>query len=250
MDCRVLTYNVHGCKGTDGKVSPERTAKVIAQYEPDIVALQELDLGRVRSGEIDQPHLIAKYLGMMHHFHATIRVEEEQYGNAILSRYPARLKKASKLPNASGIKGAEPRGAIWVSVEINNMEIQIINTHLGLRKKERLFQVEELLGKNWLSHPDCKQPIIFCGDFNARASSRVCHKISHVLKDVQSAKENHKPKATWTSQFPFFRIDHIYVSSDIKVTGVDVPRTKLNKLSSDHLPLLADLNVLQTVNRS
>jgi endonuclease/exonuclease/phosphatase family metal-dependent hydrolase len=44
---RILTYNVHRCLGTDGRLSPARIADVIAAYEPDVVALQELDVGRV-----------------------------------------------------------------------------------------------------------------------------------------------------------------------------------------------------------
>lgn len=240
---RVITYNVHGCKGTDGKISPERIAEVISQYDPDIVALQELDLGRKRSGEIDQPHLIAKYLEMKHYFHPAIEVEEGQYGNAVLSRYPLDLVKAAKLPSLPKMKRLEPRGAIWVSVNVGEKSIQFLNTHLGLKKKESLFQTETLLGEDWLGHQDCSTPKIFCGDFNARSCSTVCHKISRVLNDVQLVMENHKPKATWSSFLPLFRIDHIFVSFEIDVTHVEVPNTRLNKLASDHLPLIADLNI-------
>ncbi|MBP9865738.1 MAG: hypothetical protein KBC91_04970, partial [Candidatus Omnitrophica bacterium] len=51
---RVLTYNVHGCVGLDGKNSPERIARVIARQGADVVAMQELDVGRHRSGNIHQ----------------------------------------------------------------------------------------------------------------------------------------------------------------------------------------------------
>ncbi len=50
---RIMTYNVHGCIGMDGKLSPERIARVIARYSPDVVALQELDVGRTRSDGVD-----------------------------------------------------------------------------------------------------------------------------------------------------------------------------------------------------
>ena len=40
---RVMTYNVHACVGTDGRLDVERIASVIRMYSPDIVALQELD---------------------------------------------------------------------------------------------------------------------------------------------------------------------------------------------------------------
>jgi hypothetical protein len=45
---RILTYNVHRCMGMDGKLSPERIARVIARHTPDVVALQEPDVGRER----------------------------------------------------------------------------------------------------------------------------------------------------------------------------------------------------------
>lgn len=47
---RVMTYNAHSCVGTDGKLSPERIAQVIASADPDVVALQELDVLQSRSG--------------------------------------------------------------------------------------------------------------------------------------------------------------------------------------------------------
>ena len=47
---RVMTYNVHSCVGMDGKLDAERIARVIARARPDVVALQELDVGRARTG--------------------------------------------------------------------------------------------------------------------------------------------------------------------------------------------------------
>ena len=106
---RILTYNVHRCLGTDGRLSPERIADVIAAYEPDVVALQELDVGRLRSGGVDQAHAIARALGMHVHFHASLRVLEEQYGNAILTHRPSQLVKAEALPGLG--EAPEPRAA-------------------------------------------------------------------------------------------------------------------------------------------
>jgi endonuclease/exonuclease/phosphatase family metal-dependent hydrolase len=66
---RIMTYNVHSCRGTDGKLDVGRIAAVIAQSRPDIVALQEVDVRRTRTGSVDQAHAIAERLGM--HFHLT-----------------------------------------------------------------------------------------------------------------------------------------------------------------------------------
>lgn len=61
---RVLTYNVHRCLGADRRYAPDRNAEVIGECAADVVALQELDAGRKRSGGIHQAEQIAAALGM------------------------------------------------------------------------------------------------------------------------------------------------------------------------------------------
>ena len=95
---RIMTYNVHRCRGRDRQYSPQRIADVIASAKPDIVALQELDVGRARSGGVDQAEMIAAALGMRAQFHPALKVMEELYGDAILTACPSRLVKAGALP--------------------------------------------------------------------------------------------------------------------------------------------------------
>ncbi len=109
---RIMSYNVHGCLGMDGAVSPERIARVIARHHPDVVALQELDYGRRRSKGVDQTSKIAAYLEMSYHFHPVIFHQEGSYGNAILSRYPLNVVKMIELPRQESIKNSESRGAL------------------------------------------------------------------------------------------------------------------------------------------
>ena len=136
-----MSYNVHGCAGMDGCISTERIARVIARYNPDIIALQELDVGRLRSGKIDQAEMIARKLEMKYHFHPAFRWKDEQYGNAILSRYPMALIKSGSLPIlADKRRQHEPRGVLWVSVEFEGKKIQVFNTHLSLWPRERAFK--------------------------------------------------------------------------------------------------------------
>ena len=82
---RLLTYNVHRCVGVDRKLDVARIVGVIAEHEPDIVCLQELDVGRARTGHVDQARSIADGLAMTFHFNAAMKVEAEQYGDAILT---------------------------------------------------------------------------------------------------------------------------------------------------------------------
>ena len=240
---RVMTYNVHSCIGLDGKVDIERVARVIAQANPDVVALQELDVGRDRSLGLDQAQLIARYLEMEFHFHPAMHMEEERYGDAILTHLPLRLIKAGPLPGLADKPKLEPRGAIWAAVEFNGREVQIINTHLGLQPRERLAQIDCLLGKDWLGHPDCRGPVVLCGDLNAQPNSQVCRRIAAQLQDSQTVLAQHRPAGTFPSRFAALRIDHIFVSQTVAVTAIAIPGSQLAKVASDHLPLLAQLRI-------
>ena len=238
---RVMTYNVHSCVGMDGKISTRRIAKIIAQYDPDIVALQELDVGRSRTWEVDQAHEIARELKMEFHFHPALQIEEELYGDALLSRYPLRLIRSGELPGPPNRPDLETRGALWVEVNVDGHKIQILNTHLGLRTSEQRHQVEALLGSQWLSHPECRGPVILCGDFNATPRHKTCRRITRILNDAQDKLDNHIPQRTWFGRFPVGRIDHIFVAKEIEVHSCLIPRTALTRVASDHLPLIVDL---------
>jgi endonuclease/exonuclease/phosphatase family metal-dependent hydrolase len=236
-----MTYNVHSCIGLDGKVDVERIARVIAQANPDVVMLQELDVGRARTLGLDQAELIARYLQMEYHFYPALHMVEEKYGDAILSHLPFKLIKAGPLPGLVNKPKLEPRGAIWAALELSGQQINIVNTHLGLQPRERLAQIDALLGEEWLGHPQCSGPVIFCGDLNAQPASEVCWRIGQKLTDAQTLLEGHRPRGTFPSRFAAIRIDHIYVSEAVKVTAVEVPGSLQAKLASDHLPLLIEL---------
>jgi endonuclease/exonuclease/phosphatase family metal-dependent hydrolase len=240
---RVMTYNVHGCVGMDGKLDAQRIARLIARAKPDVVALQELDAGRTRSHGMDQAQLIARYLEMDFHFHAAICLKEERYGDSILTRLPQRLVKAGPLPQLAGKTHLESRGALWVAIDLHGKELQIINTHLGLDRRERMAQVEALLGSDWLAHEQCRGPVILCGDFNALPSSPVYRRLSRRLRDVQTETQDHRPQSTFFGRFPTLRIDHIFISPGLEVISIEVPGSELACLASDHLPLVTEIRI-------
>lgn len=241
---RVITYNVHSCVGTDGKLAPARIARVIAQSGADIVALQELDVRRARSGQIDQAREIAQALKMEHHFHPAVRVAGEQYGDAVLSRFPMRLIQAGELPGHAGPLGGEPRGAMWVAVEVDGHELQILNTHLGLSPRERQVQVETLVSDQWLGNSQCHDPRLLCGDFNSLPRSPVYCRLSKVLKDAQTATAGPgRLHRTFPSHYPMARIDHVFLSPQLEVVAVEVPVSQLARTASDHLPLIVEIRL-------
>lgn len=234
---RILTYNVHSCIGLDGHHSPERIARIIARHTPDIVTLQEIDMNKKRTDKVDQACIIADYLKMHSYFYPTISVEEEQYGNAILSRYPIELVRAGKFSLIKG-KNHEIRGALWVKVYINSVPWQIINTHLGLNFQERKLQIDSLMGLQWLLNPKCVSPVILCGDFNAFNNSYVVKKIKQYLQNTVKSK---KPISTWMSRYPIGQIDYIFVSKNMVINRVYSSDSDLDKVASDHLALVADV---------
>lgn len=234
----IMTYNVHSCIGNDGKDMPMRIAKIIAALHPDIVALQELDVGLSRTGCVDQAHMIAGELDMYVHFHPSLFIQEGRYGNAILSRYPIRPVKAGGLPS----RRKEPRrGALWVEIDLRGRAIQVINTHLGITPVRRRTQSATLLGPDWLGSARCRPPVVLCGDMNATPGSYVHHSFSQKLADAQLLVQgDRRPRKTWPSITPFLRLDHVFLSRDILVRSCRVPRSMNAKMASDHLPLLVE----------
>jgi endonuclease/exonuclease/phosphatase family metal-dependent hydrolase len=240
---RIVTYNVHRCVGNDRRLDVGRVAQVLAELKPDIVALQELDVGRKRTGHVDQAHEIAQRLDMACHFNAALTVEEERYGDAILTSLPERLMQVGPLPGHPAIPQLESRGALWVEVEVGGAAVQIINTHLGLVPKEQQIQAAFLAGPAWLQHPSCQGPRIVLGDFNATATSVVYRTFLKTLAAARTLATVKTPTATFPARLPVLRIDHLFVSTQIRVTDVFAPFSPLTRVASDHLPLVMDFEV-------
>lgn len=243
MKVRLATYNVHRCVGTDRKLDVERVAEVIAACNADIVALQELDVGRRRTGHVDQAHRLAELLRMKSHFHPAMYVEEERYGDAILTALPERLVRTGALPGLPRLRGLEPRGALWVAVDIGGgVELQVINTHLGLVPREQQVQAAALIGEDWMASEAFTAPAVLLGDFNASPFSKTYRMLTAVIRDAQSGLSR-APTATFPSGFPFMRIDHVFVAGAVTVTKVESPFDARARVASDHLPLVVDLEI-------
>lgn len=235
---RIATYNVHSCFGTDRKLDPARVAAVIAECEADIIALQEVDVARARSRGIDQAETIANHLRMVSHFHPALHLEEERYGDALLTALPTRLVKAGGLPSRG-----EPRGVLWVEVPVDAVRLQVFVTHLGLLGAERVRQTEALIGPGWLGAemPENSR-IIFAGDLNAVSRSASYRLLVRRFGDAQ-VMAGGRPRPTFPSRLPLLRIDHIFVGEGIRVERTFVHDSPLARRASDHLPLCADLEI-------
>lgn len=245
-EVRVMTYNIHSCVGIDSKVRPERVARVINHFDPDIVAVQEVDCHRPRSGNHDQAAVIAEHLRMSHVFQAMLQEKEESYGIAIFSKHPIQVMKSGFLTEAGKGRLAEARGAIWVKLKTDGgTTFHFINTHFGLGKQERSIQMETLSGPKWIGSIPDDEPVVLCGDFNAGPNSRIFRGMSRLL-DAQRVNAGLKPLATFSSVKPLLRLDHVFVSRHFEVKAVEVPRTPTSNVASDHLPVCVELSIRQS----
>jgi endonuclease/exonuclease/phosphatase family metal-dependent hydrolase len=241
---RIMTYNVHRCVGVDGRLDVARVTAVIAQCRPDIVALQELDVCRQRTGAVDQAHAIANRLGMGFHFHAAVQVQEERYGDAILTAAPLTLIKAGALPGSASIRALEPRGALWLELEIEGRRLQVLNTHLGLVPHEQRAQAAALIGPDWVGGAARRDPLIVLGDFNATPYASTYRTLARSLKDARDLCPAARASATFPSRFPMLTIDHVFVSDGIKIGHVEAISAPLARSASDHLPLVVDFSLV------
>ena len=122
----VMTFNIKG-----GRVSPGELggiAGVIRASGADVVLLQEVDQNRRRSGNVDQPAIIASHLGMQSVFGANDYITDRGgYGNAILSRFPIAESGNTHLPNSDG---KEQRGVLRANIIVQGQRLVVFNTHL------------------------------------------------------------------------------------------------------------------------
>lgn len=234
---RVVSYNVHSCRGMDGVYAPARIARVLLREQPDIICLQELEHGIGRSGWALQVSEIAEALSSEYHFHGISRVDDGDFGNAILSRHPMERIRSAELPNWAGKR----RGVLWVVVTLGGRRVHVLNTHLSVVERERRLQADALLGPEWLGSPTLRGPIVFCGDLNASRRSYTCRRLGERLRNVEAASLPSEAMNTWSSRVPLRRIDHVFVSDEVTVRESWVPRTRLTRVASDHLPLVVDL---------
>ncbi len=249
---RIVTYNIHGCVGMDGELSPQRIARVLGQSQAEIICLQEIDRRRPRSKSIDQVAEIAQALGMQPVFAAAWEEGEQAFGNAILTALPMQVIRTGMLrrhkPNRNG------RSAIWVEIELPRSPVdgtrpessqprnrlQVIGTHLSIYPTEQLRQAEELV-REWLEPAKLRGPVVLCGDFNAAPGSATWKTLAKCLRDVEQGRPG-RPYPTYFSPYPLLRVDHIFVSPTIRSQS-QVIRSRLAKIASDHLPVLADLQI-------
>jgi endonuclease/exonuclease/phosphatase family metal-dependent hydrolase len=231
---RVATYNIHRCRGLDGRTNPARIADVIRAIEPDVIALQEV-VGASPTGPGHAEELGA-LLGMGWVMAPTRHLRNALFGNVVLSRYPIRHHAQHDL----SWKTCEPRCCQRVDIEVDGDTLHLYNVHLGTAFLERRHQAERL--STILHDKRVGEPKIVLGDFNEWMRGLATTMLSDRLQSID-LRAHLRRRRTYPGVFPVLHLDHIYYAGNVEVVKLDLPRTRLSLMASDHLPLVADLRV-------
>jgi endonuclease/exonuclease/phosphatase family metal-dependent hydrolase len=138
-------------------------------------------------------------------------------------------------------KTCEPRGAQRVAVDLGHGRLlQVYNAHLGTALLERRYQAPRLA--NWVDGPRLSDPKIVLGDFNEWGRGLVADVLAQRMQSVDLLPYLGR-RRTYPGFFPVFHLDHIYYAGAVDVRHVELARTRLSLVASDHLPLLADIRV-------
>jgi len=233
---RVLCYNIHYGQGNDGVYDVERLAKVIQAAKPDLVALQEVDVGVERSGREHQARRLADLTGMAVRFGPTQHYQGGLFGNAVLTRLPIADVHIQPLPytESSPELTTYPRGAIAVMVETpDGTKLRFVSTHFQHNVPEdRVAEAKAI--NEYFANDDV--PTILAGDMNAKPDSEpiaILNQQWHnaIAPDAEPSAPSSKPTS---------RIDYIFYRGAIRMKST---RVIAEPMASDHCPVFSELQL-------
>jgi endonuclease/exonuclease/phosphatase family metal-dependent hydrolase len=198
----------------------------------DLIGLQEVDGGSLRSGFVNQTEYLALKAHFPHWYDQTNRNLGliAQHSIGFLSRLQATEIIEHKLPGI--IPG---RGSLSVSFGDADDALLLLIVHFALGRRARLQQIL-YVGELVRSY----RHTILMGDFNFQSDSEEMD----LLLAVTGLREPTPGLHTFPSWRPYRNIDHILVSSSIQVKSV---RT-LDYPFSDHLPIAMEVILPQELS--
>jgi endonuclease/exonuclease/phosphatase family metal-dependent hydrolase len=239
---RIVTYNVHKCRGLDRRVRPARIASVLREVDADIIALQEVLSVGGAAREMDQARFIAEELDYDYCIGENRRLSGGAYGNVILSRLPWRHVHNYDIT----WRGRERRGCLRVDIETGGSGasalLHLFNVHLGTAYIERRHQARQLVGDRILGNSELTGARIVLGDFNEWTKGLATRLLSEQLQSVDVRTHLRSPR-TYPGPLPLVHLDHIYFDPALELEQLTLHKSLTALVASDHLPLVADFRV-------
>jgi endonuclease/exonuclease/phosphatase family metal-dependent hydrolase len=225
---RMGTYNVHGHKGTDGKIVADRTLGVVRQLQADCVALQEFVNAPAPTGEALLEHW-ARTLGMHGAYAAAFERGGEEFGNALLTRWPILEQHAHDV----SLRGYRQRVVLEALVAVDGVKLQLMSLHLGVSPRERALQAQQLFELCSATRADLH---LLLGDFNEWSQ------FSAVSRRLRAHFDVTRRVATFPSRAPVVGLDRVWVHPRGRLHETRVETSPAARLASDHLPLVATID--------
>jgi endonuclease/exonuclease/phosphatase family metal-dependent hydrolase len=229
---RLATYNVHACIGPDGRHDPGRIAAVIGELNADIVALQEFSYPVDIALETRSPVVLTALDDYQSALGPTRKSSTTHwFGNVILTRHPIRDVQRVDL----SVERREPRGALAATIDIGGHEVHALAAHLGLKLHERRFQVAQIVRHLEKARTGL---VAVLGDFNDWLPGR---SVVHVLDKWLGRTPRRR---SFPVACPVLPLDRIWIRPCSAIQRIYVHRSPLSRRASDHLPVVADVQLL------
>jgi endonuclease/exonuclease/phosphatase family metal-dependent hydrolase len=236
---RVMQWNIHKSKGSDGVCDLDRTANAIVAQNPDVVSVNELnfyagtcaywfDMSERLQSLLQQKTGITWYRQS---------VNPNGVGNALLSRI-APVSSSSFILDYG-------RGVAQMGIVVNGRTVNVFSTHIEYDNASwRPAQISEAIG--WLSN--FSQPRIFMGDFNTWSGTSDYYTLIGSYTDSWVSAANAGTASSFNGTGATegeSRIDYVFMAgSQLSITSVKVPDTVVNGVyPSDHNPVVAKFTV-------
>ena len=229
-DVTVATYNIHAGVGRDGTRDLKRIAETLEGA--DVVGLQEVDNGRVRSGFDNQVRTLAVTLTHRYwqHFPAEDYWPFGTYGVAAISSLPVATSGGFDLPI---VPGHPMRRLAWIKVLLDCRPIHVFIIH-ATRVDDSMASVQaaqiEAAWRILSEQSDAlREPVVLLGDFNADSGSPVMRWLRARMRDVMDSQATERSASVL--------LDHVFLKGDLEVVRVEVRDSE----ASDHPAVVATL---------
>jgi endonuclease/exonuclease/phosphatase family metal-dependent hydrolase len=245
---RLGTYNIHRAIGVDRRFRPDRIASLVAEHDPDVLLLQEVDDDVPRSKRLDLGRELAEALGYPHcAIGHNVRLRQGRYGNCTLSRFP--IERSRNIDLTIGRRkrrGCQHTTLLLPSRGGTTSRLEVFNLHLGLLARERRMQAGLLASSAEIARLRAAQPTIVAGDFNDwRNLLRPLFVDTMNFRCATDRKTKGGPRSirTYPSLSPQGGLDKVFYRGRIHLLKAFACRHQLAKLASDHLPVFAEFSL-------
>ncbi|MDE3743602.1 endonuclease/exonuclease/phosphatase family protein [Maribacter polysaccharolyticus] len=238
-DIKVLSFNVHGFSGIEGRknrIPKEKIIDFINRQNADIICLQEFD-SRLKGSFSYYP------------YEFVVLNESDKSPQTVFSKFPIIAKGSLNFPDTGN-------DALFVDLLIEKDTLRVYNVHLqSLQVRPRSFKREATdrllnrLNQSFQKQQEQADMVqedaakvahkkIICGDFNNSQFSSVYHTIKGDMKD-SFHERGFGLGRTYVFKFLPFRIDFILTDPELEVRS----HKNFDVRLSDHTPIMASFRL-------